>query len=92
MFLASLFLTIGLNVVPAWPVSMATGLAPAPNNASQGGQATRSPGPESHGAVSLRWENDAVAGADRDYSQGVGLWGPGVGGGGGGGLWTWAGA
>ncbi len=29
--------------------------------------------PEAHGAVSLRWENDAFAGTDRDYSNGISL-------------------
>lgn len=29
--------------------------------------------PEAHGALSLRWENDAFAGTDRDYSNGTAL-------------------
>lgn len=29
--------------------------------------------PEAQGAVSLRWENDAFAGSDRDYSNGISL-------------------
>ena len=92
MFLAPLFLTIGLNIVPAWPVSVAGGTAPAPNNALQGERATRLPGAESHGTVSLRWENDAVAGADRDYSNGLSLTVSMEGRGPLGGIWKWFGA
>ncbi len=35
--------------------------------------ATTDTNPEAHGALSLRWENDAFAGTDRDYSNGTSL-------------------
>lgn len=37
------------------------------------GMVTTNSNPEAHGALSLRWENDAFAGTDRDYSNGTSL-------------------